>query len=77
MDTAVPREAAATPNPLPRPPEELERLEAAWRMPRGLALLTEYNNNLIGPLFVATALLFFVLAGVLASSSARSLPSRA
>jgi cytochrome c oxidase subunit I+III len=65
MDTAVPREAAATPNPLPRPPEELERLEAAWRMPRGVALLTEYNNNLIGPLFVATALLFFVLAGVL------------
>jgi cytochrome c oxidase subunit I+III len=54
-----------TPSPLPRPADELPRLEAAWRMPRGLALVTEFNNNLIGPLFVATALLFFLLAGVL------------
>jgi cytochrome c oxidase subunit I+III len=68
MDDVAPRAAAAaaTPNRLPRPPEELERLEAAWRMPRGLARVTEFNNNLIGPLFVATALLFFLLAGVLA-----------
>ena len=57
--------AARTPNPLPRPPEELARLRAAWRRPRGLALVTEYNNNLIGPLFVGTALLFFLLAGLL------------
>ena len=66
MDNA--REAAARrmPNPLPRPDEELRRLEKAWEKPRGLALLTEYNNNLIGPAFVGTALLFFLLAGVLA-----------
>ncbi len=66
MDDLAPRTARSTPNPLPRPPEELARLEEAWRMPRGLARITEYNNNLIGPLFVGTALLFFVLAGILA-----------
>jgi cytochrome c oxidase subunit I+III len=67
VDTATPRiQAEDTPNPLPRPPEELERLREVWRMPRGIALLTEFNNNLIGPLFVGTALLFFLLAGVLA-----------
>ncbi|MBY0331695.1 MAG: cbb3-type cytochrome c oxidase subunit I [Acetobacteraceae bacterium] len=67
MDHAVQQAAPArTPNPLPRPPEELARMEAAWRMPRGIALITEYNNNLIGPLFVGTALLFFLLAGILA-----------
>ena len=68
MDTAAPRGTTAeeTPNPLPRPPEELEQLRRIWAMPRGLALLTEYNNSLIGPLYVATALLFFLLAGVLA-----------
>jgi cytochrome c oxidase subunit I+III len=66
MDTAVPsRPADELPNRLPRPPEELARLEAAWRYPRGVALITEFNNNLIGPLFVGTALLFFLLAGVL------------
>jgi cytochrome c oxidase subunit I+III len=65
MDDVAPRGAAATPNSLPRPPEELARLEEVWRMPRGIARITEYNNNLIGPLFVATALLFLLLAGVL------------
>ena len=66
MDGTTQRAAAGTPNTLPRPPEELARLEAAWRMPRGIAVLTEFNNNLIGPLFVGTALLFFLLAGILA-----------
>jgi cytochrome c oxidase subunit I+III len=65
MDDLAPRASAATPNSLPRPPEELARLEEAWRMPTGIARIKEYNNNLIGPLFVATALLFFALAGVL------------
>ena len=65
MDTAA-GARSRTPNATPRPPEELERLEAAWAYPRGIGLLTEYNNNIIGPLFVATALLFFLLAGVLA-----------
>jgi len=54
------------PNPLPRPPGELEQLRKIWALPRGLRLLTEYNNNFIGGLYVATAFLFFVLAGVLA-----------
>jgi cytochrome c oxidase subunit I+III len=58
--------ARLTPNPTPRPPEELERLRAAWRYPRGISVITEFNNNLIGPLFVGTALLFFLLAGLLA-----------
>ncbi|SHI57269.1 cytochrome c oxidase subunit I+III [Roseomonas rosea] len=53
------------PNPLPRPPEELGRLEKAWAFPRGIAVITEINNNLIGPLFLATALMFLLLAGLL------------
>jgi cytochrome c oxidase subunit I+III len=66
MDTAAaPNRTTVLPNPLPRPPEELERLAEAWRMPRGIALVTEFNNNLIGPLFVGAALLFFALAGIL------------
>ncbi|MFC7477230.1 cbb3-type cytochrome c oxidase subunit I [Dankookia sp. GCM10030260] len=55
----------ALPNPLPRPPDELGRLRAAWERPRGWRALGEVNNNLIGPLFVATALLFLTLAGLL------------
>jgi cytochrome c oxidase subunit I+III len=53
------------PNPLPRPPEELGRLEHAWAFPRGISVITEINNNLIGPLFLATALMFLFLAGLL------------
>ncbi|MFC7735770.1 cbb3-type cytochrome c oxidase subunit I [Roseomonas sp. GCM10028921] len=53
------------PNPLPRPPEELGRLENAWAFPRGIAVVTEINNNLIGPLFLATSLMFLLLAGLL------------
>jgi cytochrome c oxidase subunit I+III len=57
---------AALPNPSPRPREELEALERIWAIPRGLRALTEYNNNLIGCVYIGTAMLFFVLAGVLA-----------
>jgi cytochrome c oxidase subunit I+III len=56
----------ALPNPVPRPPEELEELKRVWALPRGIRLLTEYNNTFIGGLYVATAFLFFVLAGILA-----------
>jgi cytochrome c oxidase subunit I+III len=67
MDDVASRPAPSrTPNRVPRPAGEEEALERVWRFPRGVALLTEFNNNLIGPLFVATALLFFLLAGVLA-----------
>jgi cytochrome c oxidase subunit I+III len=54
------------PNPLPRPAGELEQLRRIWALPPGLRLLTEYNNNYIGAMYVATAFLFFLLAGLLA-----------
>jgi len=53
------------PHSLPRPPEELGLLERAWAAPTGFRRLTEINNNLIGPLFVITALGFLLLAGLL------------
>ena len=59
-------DAVTHPNPTPRPPEEVEALQAAWRPPRGLRFLTVVNNTYIGLLYIGTALLFFLLAGVLA-----------
>ena len=55
----------STPNLLPRPPEELARLRAAWERPKGWRVVSEVNNNLIGPLFLGTAILFLTLAGLL------------
>jgi cytochrome c oxidase subunit I+III len=49
-----------------RPPDELARLERAWRTPRGWRFVSSVNNTNIGRLYIGTALLFFVLAGVLA-----------
>ncbi|RYJ04476.1 MAG: cytochrome ubiquinol oxidase subunit I [Acetobacteraceae bacterium] len=57
--------ADSLPNPLPRPADEVGRLRAAWARPSGWRGIGEINNNLIGPLFVATALLFLTLAGLL------------
>lgn len=54
------------PNSLPRPAGELEALERAWRAPTGWRRLAAVNNTVIGPWYVATALAFFVLAGMLA-----------
>lgn len=48
-----------------RPPGELEALQRVWETPPGLRRLSAVNNNFIGLLFVATALAFFVAAGVL------------
>ena len=53
------------PNSLPRPPGELERLEDVWRTPSGWRFFKSVNNTNIGLLYIGTALLFFVLAGVL------------
>jgi cytochrome c oxidase subunit I+III len=53
------------PSSLPRPEGEREELERVWRTPRGLRFLTTVNNATIGQLYIGTALLFFVLAGVL------------
>ena len=53
------------PNPAPRPDGELEKLEAVWRTQSGWRFFSSVNNTNIGLLYIATALLFFVLAGVL------------
>ena len=54
------------PSSLPRPPEEFRTLRRVWRVPKGIAVLTEVNNNIIGCLYIGTALLFFVISGLLA-----------
>lgn len=54
------------PNDLPRPREELARLEKVWALPRGWRSVTAVNNTYIGKLYIATALLFLLLAGALA-----------
>ncbi|MBV7486860.1 cbb3-type cytochrome c oxidase subunit I [Bordetella sp. BOR01] len=54
------------PNPLPRPAGEREHLERIWQRPQGWRAITVVNNNYIGLLYIGTALLFFLLAGVLA-----------
>ena len=54
------------PNTLPRPPAELQQLEAAWALPRGWRVFSSVNNTTIGVLYIGVSLLFFVLAGVLA-----------
>jgi len=53
------------PSSLPRPPGELEQLEAAWKTPTGWRFLSSVNNTNIGLLYIGTSLLFFLLAGVL------------
>jgi cytochrome c oxidase subunit I+III len=57
---------ASLPNRLPRPAGELDELRRIWKPPRGARALTITNNTYIGVLYVGAALLFFVLAGVLA-----------
>jgi len=54
------------PNTAPRPEGELAELERIWARPKGFRLVTDVNNNLIGVLYIGTAFLFFLLAGVLA-----------
>jgi cytochrome c oxidase subunit I+III len=54
------------PNSAPRPEVELEQLRKIWQAPSGFNFLTVVNNTYIGVFYVGTALLFFVLAGILA-----------
>jgi cytochrome c oxidase subunit I+III len=61
--TALPLEP---PNEAPRPPDELAKLEEIWAVPRGWRIVTAVNNNIVGYFYVATAFLFFLLAGLLA-----------
>jgi cytochrome c oxidase subunit I+III len=60
------RGSAELPNAAPRPPEEFEVLKQAWEPPKGFAIVTAVNNTYVGLWYVGTALLFFVLAGILA-----------
>jgi cytochrome c oxidase subunit I+III len=57
--------SAGLPSSLPRPADELARLEAAWETPRGWHFFSTVNNTKIGLLYIGTALLFFILAGIL------------
>jgi cytochrome c oxidase subunit I+III len=55
------------PNDAPRPPEELQELERIWASPTGIGTyFKEVNNTNIGTIYLGTALLMFLLAGVLA-----------
>ncbi|MCZ8384583.1 cbb3-type cytochrome c oxidase subunit I [Achromobacter xylosoxidans] len=65
-DSTRARAPSELPNPLPRPDGELEGLQRAWRRPTGWRALTIVNNTSIGLLYIGTAMLFFLLAGVLA-----------
>jgi len=56
---------APLPNSLPRPAGEIEKLRAVWKTPKGLRFFSSVNNVNIGLLYICTALLFFVLAGIL------------
>jgi len=60
------REMREPPTSLPRPPEELDQLEKAWALPKGLGVLSSVNNTSIGLFYIGTSLLFFLGAGVLA-----------
>ncbi len=51
----------------PRPRDELDELEAVWCRPRSTwQWMTAINNNFVGVYYVGAAMLFFVLAGLLA-----------
>ena len=54
------------PNATPRPAGELEQLQEVWRPPSGLRFITAVNNTYIGLFYIGTAVLFFLLAGILA-----------
>jgi hypothetical protein len=54
------------PHAAPRRPEELEQLKSIWRSPSGWRIVTDVNNTVVGLLYLGTALLFFLLAGLLA-----------
>src|SRR5688572_30872722 len=66
MTDLTQRRLAGHPNKLPRPKGELEALEAAWKLPKGWRIVTAVNNTVVGYFYVGAALLFFLLAGLLA-----------
>ena len=60
------RPERAFPNTVPRPEGELQELERAWRLPTGFRWFSVVNNTNIGTYYIGAALLFFILAGILA-----------
>src|SRR5688572_8657065 len=58
--------ASNYPNALPRPRREREDLATIWASPKSWRIVTDVNNTVIGCFYVGTAMLFFLLAGVLA-----------
>ncbi len=58
--------AVQPPHPTPRPAEEFAALKKAWESPKGWRILTAVNNTYVGVWYLGTALLFFILAGLLA-----------
>src|SRR5688572_18492414 len=58
--------ASNYPNALPRPRREREDLATVWAVPKSWRIVTAVNNTVIGYFYVGTAMLFFLLAGILA-----------
>jgi cytochrome c oxidase subunit I+III len=56
----------ALPNALPRPDDELARLEQAWAPPKGWRAITAVNNTAVGLWYIGAAILFLILGGILA-----------
>jgi cytochrome c oxidase subunit I+III len=58
--------ATTYPNELPRPRNEQAELAAIWASPKSWRIVTDVNNTVIGYFYVGAAMLFFLLAGILA-----------
>ncbi|HEY7764302.1 MAG TPA: cytochrome c oxidase subunit I, partial [Aestuariivirgaceae bacterium] len=58
--------APALPSETPRPTKEREELKRIWASPTGWRRPTDVNNMVVGVWYLGAALLFFVMAGVLA-----------
>src|SRR5918995_646574 len=54
------------PNPAPRSAGELAELRRIWASPKGWRIISDVNKTVIGCFYVGTAMLFFILAGILA-----------
>jgi cytochrome c oxidase subunit I+III len=54
------------PSQVPRPPGEEEELSRIWQSPTGWRRVTDVNNTYLGLYYIGTAILFLLLAGILA-----------
>jgi cytochrome c oxidase subunit I+III len=64
--TDRPGRGSELPNATPRPESELEALKRIWEPPKSLRIVAAVNNTYIGLFYIGAAVLFFVLAGILA-----------